>query len=83
MSWNVEYTDEFGDWWTKLTGAEQEDISAVAETLMERGPALPFPYSSGIAGSRHSHMRAARACRAAASRFASSTPSIRPARRSC
>lgn len=25
--------------------------------LMERGPDLPFPYSSGIDGSKHSHMR--------------------------
>lgn len=25
--------------------------------LEEKGPHLPFPYSSGIAGSRHSHMR--------------------------
>ena len=24
---------------------------------MEKGPQLPFPYSSGIEGSRHSHMR--------------------------
>ena len=25
--------------------------------LEERGPNLPFPFSSGIEGSRHSHMR--------------------------
>ena len=25
--------------------------------LEERGPDLPFPYSSGVKGSRHSHMR--------------------------
>jgi hypothetical protein len=36
---------------------EQEDLSAIAEILMERGPDLPFPHSSGIAGSRHAHMR--------------------------
>ena len=57
MSWNVEYTDEFGDWWATLAQAQQEDISAAAEVLIERGPDLPFPYSSGIAGSRHDHMR--------------------------
>ena len=57
MSWNVEYTDEFGDWWATLTEAQQEDISAAAEVLIERGPDLPFPYSSGIEGSRHDHMR--------------------------
>jgi hypothetical protein len=57
MSWDVEYTDEFGEWWKGLSEAEQEDISATAEILMERGPDLPFPYSSGVAGSRHAHMR--------------------------
>ena len=25
--------------------------------LMEQGPQLPFPHSSGITGSKHSHMR--------------------------
>jgi hypothetical protein len=57
MSWNVEYTDEFGQWWKGLAASEQEDISATAEILMERGPDLPFPFSSGIEGSRHDHMR--------------------------
>lgn len=57
MSWSVEYTDEFGEWWATLTEGEQEDVTAVAELLMEHGPGLPFPYSSGIEGSRHAHMR--------------------------
>jgi hypothetical protein len=57
MSWNIEYTDEFGEWWTRLRQSEQEDISAVAELLMERGPDLPFPYSSGVEGSKYDHMR--------------------------
>jgi hypothetical protein len=57
MAWNVEYTDEFGVWWTGLAGSEQEDITASVEILVERGPGLPFPHSSGIAGSRHGHMR--------------------------
>jgi hypothetical protein len=57
MSWNVENTDEFTDWWNELTDAQQEDITATAELLMEHGPNLPFPHSSGIANSRHSHMR--------------------------
>jgi hypothetical protein len=29
----------------------------VVELLVEHGPSLPFPYSSGIHGSRHRHMR--------------------------
>ncbi len=57
MTWDVEYTDEFGKWWELLTESEQDDITASAELLMEIGPQLKFPHSSGIEGSRHSHMR--------------------------
>jgi hypothetical protein len=57
MPWNVEYTNEFGDWWQGLTEAQQEDIGAVVEVLIERGPDLPFPHSSGSNASRHDHMR--------------------------
>ena len=57
MSWDVEYTNEFGDWWTELAESEQEDVAAVGELLMEYGPELPFPYSSAVVGSRHGQMR--------------------------
>ncbi len=57
MNWNVEYTDEFDSWWSKLTETQQEDTVAVVELLMEMGPELPFPYTSGIQGSKHGHMR--------------------------
>lgn len=57
MSWEVEYTDEFGDWWQDLSLAGQRDLDACVRTLQTRGPDLPFPYSSGISLSRHSHMR--------------------------
>ena len=54
---HVEYTDEFGVWWDTLTEAEQISVTAHVQNLERRGPNLPFPYSSGISGSRHSHMR--------------------------
>ena len=57
MATDVEYTDEFGAWWAGLREGEQEDITATIELLMEHGANLPFPYSSGVTGSRHSHMR--------------------------
>lgn len=57
MNWEVEYTDEFGDWWNKLTETEQESIAASVLLLEVRGPNLGFPHSSGINGSKHSHMR--------------------------
>ena len=57
MSWDVEYTDEFGDWWSGLSEPEQESLAASVQLLEERGPNLGFPHSSGINGSRHGHMR--------------------------
>ena len=57
MEWEVEYTDEFEEWWATLSEAEQEDIAAVVELLELKGPQLPFPHSSGISNSKHSHMR--------------------------
>lgn len=55
--WTVEYTDELGAWWDALDEAEQESVDASVRLLEERGPQLAFPHSSGIEGSRHSHMR--------------------------
>jgi hypothetical protein len=57
MSWDVEYTNEFGAWWVTLGESEQEDIAAIVALLDERGPQLPFPYSSSVEGSKHDHMR--------------------------
>jgi hypothetical protein len=57
MAWEVEYTDEFDDWWAELDEAQQDRLAATVMLLAEQGPALPFPYSSGINGSRHAHMR--------------------------
>jgi len=57
MAWNVEYTDEFGGWYNALNEAQQDDVAAVGLLLTEQGPQLPFPYSTGIQGSKHAHMR--------------------------
>ena len=55
--WEVEYTDELGQWWADLTEGEQESVDASVRLLEEKGPNLGFPHSSGIERSRHSHMR--------------------------
>ena len=55
--WDIEYTDEFGGWWSDLTEAEQEDIATSIKILESAGPSLKFPHSSGIKGSKHTHMR--------------------------
>jgi hypothetical protein len=57
MEWDIEYTDEFGAWWDDLTEGEQESVRASVKLLAHFGPRLRFPYSSGVKGSRHSHMR--------------------------
>lgn len=64
MEWLVEYTDEFGAWWSELSEAEQIAIAAHVRLLEQRGPNLPFPYSSGITRSHHPHMRELRIQRA-------------------
>ncbi len=57
MAWDIEYTDEFGSWWESLSEDEQISVAASVGLLEERGPALGFPHSSGINGSKHGHMR--------------------------
>jgi hypothetical protein len=55
--WNVEYTDEFGEWWDGLSESEQASVSASVELLEELGPNLPYPHSSDVRGSKIGHMR--------------------------
>lgn len=57
MSWVVEYTDEFGAWWEALTDVEQQSVAAVVGLLEDEGPQLGYPFSSGVASSRHGNMR--------------------------
>ena len=55
--WEVEYTDEFLEWWDGLDEREQESVDSSVRLLEKKGPTLPYPYSSGVEQSRHSHMR--------------------------
>ena len=57
MACDVEFTDEFEEWWNNLHEAEQIKIDAAVRMLEEYGPDLPFPMSSAVNSSRHSHMR--------------------------
>ena len=57
MAWEVEYTAEFNRWWNSLTHREQDRIDSGVQLLIHHGPQLPFPHSSGVRSSRHSHMR--------------------------
>ena len=57
MNWTVEYTDQFSAWWDGLSETQQDDCDRVIGLLEALGPQLGFPYSSGVGGSKHSHMR--------------------------
>lgn len=57
MVWEVEYTDEFGFWWQTLSDGQQNDVAAVVVLLAEKGANLPFPFSSAVNSSKHSHLR--------------------------
>ena len=57
MAWDIEVTDEFKAWWNGLTEPERISVERAVLLLEDRGPHLPFPYSSAVNGSRHSAMR--------------------------
>ncbi len=57
MVWEIETTDAFEAWWRGLTEQQQDDVTAIVELLGERGPHLPFPYTSGVEASKFDHMR--------------------------
>jgi hypothetical protein len=57
MKWEVEYTDEFGDWYKDLDESEQDSVDRNVYLIEEFGPALPDRYSKPIVTSRFSHMR--------------------------
>ena len=57
MQYEIEVSDEFRDWYEPLSEGEQDSIGHVVLLLGNSGPALPFPYSSGIKGSTYGHLR--------------------------
>lgn len=57
MAWDVEYTDDFGEWWNTLTEEEQEDVAAIVGLLEAKGHTLPYPYSSDVKISKVGQMR--------------------------
>lgn len=57
MSWEIEYTSEFEQWWEALDEDQQVSVAASVGLLEEMGVNLPFPHSSGVNGSKHSQMR--------------------------
>jgi hypothetical protein len=53
----VVVTGEFRRWWDSLSVREQESVAHDVNILKEKGVDLRFPRCSGVAGSKHRHMR--------------------------
>ena len=62
--WEVEYTDQFGDWYAQLTEEDQDAVTGRVELLEERGPGLGRPSVDNVHQSRHPNMKELRAERA-------------------
>jgi hypothetical protein len=55
--WEVEFSDELGQWWDGLTAAERKSVDFTVGLLQEVGPTLKDASLSGVEMSRHKHMR--------------------------
>ena len=57
MAWDIEFTDEFGEWFRDLDDAEKVSLTASVDLLEELGPALGRPHVDTLKGSRVSNMK--------------------------
>jgi len=57
MKWDIEYTDEFEEWWNSLTPDEQDSIAVTVGLLERLGPNLPRPHSDTVKGSKFPNMK--------------------------
>jgi hypothetical protein len=57
VTWEVEYTDEFGTWYEALSKEAQEEVVARVELLEQAGPALGRPLVDQVHQSRHANMK--------------------------
>lgn len=55
--WEVEYTDQFGEWWDELPADQQKQVAASVHLLAERGPGLGRPAVDTVTASRHPNMK--------------------------
>lgn len=55
--WDIEYTDEFGEWWDTLSEEAQESLAHDIEILGTVGPGLGRPQVDSVKGSSYSNMK--------------------------
>jgi hypothetical protein len=48
VMWEVEYTDEFREWWDSLNRDEQAVIDSGVTLIEQLGPSLPYPAQKTI-----------------------------------
>jgi hypothetical protein len=57
VEWEVEFTDEFGQWWDSLTEDEQDSVNDVVTLLQREGPKLPRPHADSLRGSKIGNLK--------------------------
>jgi hypothetical protein len=55
--WQVEFTDEFEQWWNSLTEGEQDAVDRSVGLLERLGLSLSRPHADTVYRSRHSNMK--------------------------
>jgi hypothetical protein len=57
VAWEVEFTDEFEQWWNDLSADDQDNVRVAINRLVDHGPALGRPWVDTVKGSRHHNMK--------------------------
>jgi hypothetical protein len=57
LSWDIEHTDEFEEWWAELSEEDQEAIDVAVGQLETKGPTLGRPFVDQIKSSRYKNMK--------------------------
>jgi hypothetical protein len=57
MAWEVEYTDEFHEWFESLDERQSEALGQSITLLEKEGPSLARPYVDTVAKSRFPNMK--------------------------
>jgi hypothetical protein len=79
--WEIEFTDQFEEWWDELTVEQQVSLRKQVRLLANVGPSLGRPAVDRIHSSRYQNMKELRSEQADALRVRSS--STRAATQSC
>ncbi|MGH2559650.1 MAG: type II toxin-antitoxin system RelE/ParE family toxin [Thermomicrobiales bacterium] len=57
MAWEIEYTEQFDEWFQSLSQGERNRVIAAVNVLERSGPGLGRPFVDTPKGSRHANMK--------------------------